>query len=264
MRTLLIGSAAAQKLIPSWRDPKDWDYFSDVGLKFGNDPVRRDVFWHAGLEEILPEGTCRSANLDELYTIKFSHSYWELRNGSWSKHMADLLKMKEAGAQLIPEWHDVLYKIWEDTHGKKVVDLTKEADEFFSDAVKRVYEHDSIHESMAYNGDRPLYEQFLLPGKTVQMDMAAVWDAPLDVQLNMFREEIYVTALERLVIPADYQYSPGRAYQWALRRTITSLTKGRSARFLVEHFDVLARPDINYVKFHLDNKHKLIKLEEAA
>ena len=30
------------------------------------------------------------ATLDMLYTIKLSHSAWDLRNGSWFKHMDDL------------------------------------------------------------------------------------------------------------------------------------------------------------------------------
>jgi len=259
MRTLLIGSAAAQRLLPWWRDPKDWDYFSDTSLKFAGDPVRRDVFWDDRLTELIPENTARAATLDELYTIKFSHSYWELRNGSWSKHMMDLVDMKRAGAQLIPAWHDLLYKVWEDLHGKKVVDLTQEAEEFFTDAVKRIYVHDSIHESVAY-GDRPIYEECLKDGHSVQMDMAKVWAMPKERQLQMFREEIYVTALERLVIPQNYQCSPGAAYQWALRRTITSLTKGRSAKFLVENFDVLRKPDIDYVKQHLSKSDKLVRL----
>ncbi|WKW85822.1 hypothetical protein SEA_PHINKBODEN_17 [Gordonia Phage PhinkBoden] len=263
MPALVIGSVAARWHLPEWRRGKDFDLFTNWSserlAKGWPYETRIEPFWDDRLFAILPQGTCRLATLDELYTIKFSHSYWELRNGSWSKHMADLLKLKDAGAKLIPEWHDLLYGVWEDLHGKKVVDLTQEADEFFSDAVKRIYVHDSIHDSVAY-GDRPIYEECLKDGKSVQMDMAKVWAMPVERQLQMFREEIYVTALERLVIPQDYKCSPGAAYQWALRRTITSLTKGRSARFLVENFDVLRKPDIDYVDHHLSKSDKLVRL----
>ncbi|AMS02565.1 hypothetical protein BJD55_gp016 [Gordonia phage Yvonnetastic] len=260
MRALEIGSSAARYRIPTWREPKDIDYWCDEDLPSGvKSLIRFDTFWHPRLADLLEDNVVRTATLDELYTIKFSHAYWELRNGSWEKHMADLLSMRDHGAQLIPEWHDHLYRVWEDVHGKKVVDLTQEAEEFFTDAVKRIYVHDSIHDSVAYH-DRPIYEECLKDGKSVQMDMEKVWAMPFERQVQMFREEIYVTALERLVIPSDYKCSPGRAYRWALRRTITSLTKGRSAKFLVENFDIFARADVDYVGIHLANTDKLVRL----
>lgn len=250
MTTLVIGSTAAHNWFDDWRAPKDFDVFSNAPN------IKGDVFWDERLAPLVGTKWRRIANPDELYTIKHSHAYWELKNGSWSKHMADLLELQRRGARLIPEWHDVLYKVWEDEHGKKQVNLNLEAEEFFTDAVKRVYEHDSLHESVAYY-DKPLYDYVLKDDHSVQMDMKKVWAMPHEDIVKMFREEVYVTALERLIIPNDYKFSPGRAYQWALRRTITSLTKGKSARFIVTHFKDFMRPDIDYVKKHLDNKDKL-------
>lgn len=253
MTLLITGSTAARYWFGDWREPKDFDCLSDM-------PTEGDAYWDDRLYELIPHGTRRFATPDELYTIKSSHAYWELRNGSWGKHMADLLNLRARGAQLIPEWHDLLYKVWEDLHGKKKVDLTMESDDFFADAVKRIYDHDSIHRSVAYTSGRPIYEECLKDGHSVQMDMQKVWAMPVERQIQMFREEIYVTALERLVIPSGYRHSPGGAYQWALRRTITSLTKGKSARFLVEHFDEFRRPDVDYVAVHRANASYLKEL----
>jgi hypothetical protein len=243
--------------IPGTRTPKDVDVFSPDAAG-----ENVDSFWHPYFELWIPDGTYRYATLDELYTIKVSHAYWELRNGSWNKHMSDVVMLKRAGAKLDEPLHNLLYKVWCEEHGSKQVDLKLEADEFFSDAVKRRYVHDSLHESVAY-GERPLYESVLKPGKSVQMDMDAIWALSFDDQVKLFREEIYVTALERLVIPHDYRFSPARAYAWALRRTITSLTKGWSARFLVENYEVFRRADVDYVDRHLANRHVLVELEEA-
>lgn len=420
MATLVIGSTAARHWFPDWREPKDYDVYSDS-------PVDGDVFWDDRLYNLIGrDTTIRMATPDELLSIKWSHAYWELKNGSWGKHMADLLDLERRGAQLIPEWHDVLYRIWEDKHGKKKVDLTMESggdDEevwlpypgdtrysvsnlgrvrgprkllegtecsgpvkyrqygigrestklghslvmetfvgplpvgmqvrhldgdpqnnrvsnlmygtplenaadkqrlgttvrgevhklaklteesvasiraeyargdvsqrqlaskygvaqslvgrvinhqswqgekgFFEDAVKRVYDHDSLHLSVAYTPGRPIYDECLKDGKSVQMDMAKVWAMPHEKIVQMFREEVYVTALERLVIPSGYRHSPGGAYQWALRRTITSLTKGRSARFLVEHFGEFCKPDVDYVAVHRANASYLKELAHA-
>src|SRR5690606_19253508 len=115
---------------------------------------------------------------------------------------------------------------------------------------------DSLHESVAY-GDRPIYEEVLKDGKTVQMDMRKIWAMPHERRIQLFREEVYVTALERKVIPSDYTCSPRAAYAWALRRTITSLTKGRSAQFMSENYRTFRVPDMDYVKHHLSKADRL-------
>lgn len=257
-RRLIIGSTAAY--IQGYLDrlPDDLDALSDEPPD-GKD----DFFWDTALADWIPDGTDRLATLDELYTIKLSHSYWELQNNSWRKHMHDLVILRDAGATVIQPLHDLLYGVWERKHGKKRVDLTQESDEFFSDAVRRRYDHDSLHRSVAYS-ERPLYEEVLKAGASVQMDMKKVWAMPFDLQIKLFREEVYVTALERIIIPSDYTESPRAAYAWALRRTITSLTKGKSAQFMSENYKTFRNPDIDYVKHHLSNADKLIPLEVPA
>lgn len=255
---LIIGSHAAKHHIPTWREPKDLDVFTEL-----QSVPRIDAYWHPSFANIFPtynDDHVRYATLDELYTIKCSHLYWDLRNNTWEKHAHDVLRLKEEGATLIVDKHNALYKVWEEKHGKKVVDLDMDKASFFDDAVPRVYDHDSVHYSVAY-GDAPLYESFLKDGEEINIDMKKVWAAPFDVQVQLFREEIYATALERKVIPANYVGSPRAAYVWALKRTITSLTKGRSARFIVENLDTFRSPDVDYVQRHLRQKHKLIKFE---
>lgn len=260
MTTLIIGSMAAvqQHGVPLGRLPKDCDVYSDQGPDGLTGD--QDIFWDDRLYSWLGEDSgTRFATLDELYTIKHSHAYWELPNRSWDKHMGDMLRLEEAGARLNDELHDLLYSIWVDKHGAKRVDLNMDKTEFFDDGVKRKYDHDSVHYSVAY-GDHPLYEDFLKAPPSVAIDMARVWEAPEDKIINLFREEVYATALERIVIPKDYRCSPMAAYRWALRRTITSLTKGRSAKFIVSNYRRFQRPDMDYVRHHKDNSHKLIEV----
>lgn len=254
---LVVGSTAMRYLVEGCREPKDFDVFT-------NDPLVEDMggdrFWHPDFEDWFFGD--RFATLDELYTIKVSHSYWQLENGSWLKHMSDIVALKDAGAVLNLELHNMLYKVWEEKHGKKKVNLEQSKDAFFKDAVQRIYDHDSIHYSVAY-GDRPLYESVYKDGpNSVSMDMAKVKALPFEECVRLFREEIYATALERWVIPTNYKISPRLAYARAVRKTIVSLTKGWSARFLVENYDVFRRPDMNYVRHHLSKKHLLIPLED--
>lgn len=256
---LIVGSHALIVNGLNLREPKDFDVFAP-GKVVSPRGLLGDRFWHESFGDWIPPGTDRYATLSELYTIKASHQGWELNNQSWNKHRYDLVMMKRRGAVLDEDLYKLLYKVWEGLHGKKVMNLDQEAAEFFSDAVRRVYDHDSLHYSVAY-GDRPMYEEVLKDGQEINMDMAKIKSMPHEWIVKLFREEIYATALERIVIPRNYRGSPGYAYDWALRRTITSLTKGWSSKFMIDNIEEFSRPDMDYVSHHLSKKHLLIPLE---
>lgn len=253
MTKTLIGSAAINAYIPGYRVPKDLDFFSDEPVDPEIDGIRTEAFWHPKLADWQ---WGEVATLDELYTIKVSHAFWDL-HGTWDKHMFDTMSLKKAGAQFIPDLYKILYKVWEETHGKKRANLEADPDDFFNDRViKRIYDHDSIHESVAYH-DRPLFEAILRDDSEVAVDKSK-WEAlSHEDKLRMVREEVYATALERLLVPSDYSYSKGKAYQIILKSTIVSLSKGWFPLYAVLHFDELTKPDVDYVKRHKDNAHML-------
>lgn len=260
MPTLVVGSHALNALGVCNRKPKDVDIFTDVDLShMSSINGKIDAFWHESFSEWLSEGSMRGATLDELYTIKLSHSHWELPNNSWPKHIYDLIQLQNAGAKLDFGLYKLLYKVWEEKHGKKVMNLDQDKSEFFDDAVRRTYDHDSLHASVAF-GDRPIYEEILRDGATVDIDPGKLWNLPHQRVVQLFIEEICVTALERKVIPSNYTHSPSAAYHWALRRTITSLTKGKSSRFILQNIQEFTKPDPDYVKRHLNNADRLVKL----
>lgn len=259
MTRIVIGSTALKHHMP-WLtlEPKDLDTFNSDG-----GPIDRseDSFWDDRLDDWF-QGDRRMVTLDELYTIKVSHAQWDIKNDTWTKHAGHIMEMQRYGACLIHELHDLLYKIWIDHHGPKKMTFS-ESEEFFDDAVVRKYDHDSLHESVAY-GSHALYIDFLKPGRSVAMDMGKVWASEHDEIVRLFREEIYATALERIVVPRDYRVSPGFAYRWALRRTITSLTKGKSSLWLLQNLKDFWSPNDpygdNYVHRHLRKSDKLIAL----
>ena len=146
--------------------------------------------------------------------------------------------------------------IWKEKHGKKKTNLNQKASMFFNDAVKRKYNHDSVHETVAYY-NAPLYQSILKDGQDVLVDSDKFFNMDYEEQLKLVREEVYTTALERILIPNNYKGSPTLAYKWALRRTITSLFKGRWALWTVLHYSDLSLPDCDYKQRHLDNRHKL-------
>lgn len=113
MKTLVGSSALKKHFGDFYRPVDDIDYFSDTNVEGA------DVFYHPDLEKW---SWGRIATADELYTIKVSHSFWELRNKSWSKHLRDIEFMQEKDCFFISELHEILYPIWEEIHGTKNVD----------------------------------------------------------------------------------------------------------------------------------------------
>lgn len=254
MPTLVVGSTAMARFLSGARYPKDTDVFSDNPASPG-----WDTFWHESLREWIGEDTFRFASLHELYTIKVSHSQWDLANHTWEKHVYDIAEMKKAGAKLDLGLHKLLYKVWEETHGVKIMDLNQDKSEFFADAVRRTYDHDSLHDSVAY-GDLPIYTEVLKDGAEVDIDMKKMKALPMERFVDLIKEEIFVTALERIVIPRNYRVSPRAAYWWALRRTATSLTKGWTARTIMDNIGLFLEPGSDYIGRHKEKSHKLIRV----
>jgi hypothetical protein len=265
--TLIIGSTAMKHWFPEAREPKDRDIFSpdpwDTGDRMWDDRFRWYGSWdHAfGQHPLYAAATDpHYATPDELLTIKLSHAGWDLKNGSWFKHMEDVAFLQERGAKVIEPLYDLLYSIWEDKHGKKRVDLNYDKAEFFDDAVRRKYDHDSLHRSVALTPGYPLWEKFLADGQEIKMDMKKIWAASLATRQNLFWEEIAATALERTMIPSDYTASPRAAWAKALKLTVTSLTKGKSSRFIAENYSWYRKPAFPYVEMHLANTQYLEEL----
>lgn len=260
---ILIGSEALKKYVDIRRQPKDVDFFTD-GNSFPSSQFKDykiENFSHPELSRWFL-GEERTATLNELYTIKVSHIFWDLRNNSWEKHVHDIMKMQEAKANLDLGLYTLLYSIWEERYGKKQARLNVEPEDFFKSSVRRVYDHDSIHASVAYYGE-PLFNRILRDGSAVAVDINK-WNALSQAdKIKTVREEVYATALERQIIPSDYTYSPRAAYHWALKKTVTSFSKGWFPLFIVMNLSELWNPEIDYVARHKENADRLIKLEEG-
>jgi hypothetical protein len=262
MTPTLIGSWALTYWFPDARAPgKDCDWHSYKTIDYPmNDPEKRNDVFVDGRLSAWPWGAI--ATPDELYTLKISHSFWEI-NGSrnWDKHASDIVFLQRKGAKFLRPLYDIVLPIWKERYRRNPTNLNQSAGEFFADAVNRMYVHDSIHVSVAY-GARPLYESILRDGSEVAVDNSKFWVMPHGTQIKLVREEIYATALERILIPRDYGGSPRSAYHWALRRTVTSLFKGEWALFLMLNLDELMRPDCDYMARHLSNRHMLLPIGE--
>ena len=133
---MIIGSTALQYHFEDfWRKPKDKDVIGEVIKGADN------------LKDIPCLQKTDIIGKNELYTLKCSHSFWDLPNGSWRKHMYDIQMMKDRGCELIPDLFWKLYNFWLSLNGPhKKSNLKLSSDEFFNNALASKYNHDYLHE----------------------------------------------------------------------------------------------------------------------
>ena len=264
MKKVLIGSKALATYFSDYRMPKDADYIIDgvfqhsVG-ESGERVEYYDCNRNRGLR-VLFERTNEIPTVDELYTLKLSHCFWPVH---WEKTMGDLAFMQSHGAKIDENLFGLLYTDWEKIHGKKRAYLKKENEKFFSDCVKREYIHDDIHRAIAYN-DRPMFECVKSDLNSAFVSKSMFLGLPFEDKLKLCREEIYVVALERFLIPSDFRHSKMYAYKKACEKLLTSMTKGWFPKFIAENWLSLRKPDNHdFIGLFNSKSDKIKRVEEG-
>lgn len=254
---ILVGSTALQHHLPNSRTPNDVDVWSDeqYDKQQGYDYKVMPSSILQLLEYVRLDDT-NVATLDSLYTIKCSHLGWDSPN--WHKHKLDLLHMRHLGCVLNQQLYTALLQIWKTKLGTKdFLSLNKSKQDFFTDNVTYVYDHDWLHQQVSYP-QVPVYTHCLVDGADVLIDKQKFDLLPFKQQVCMFREEITVIAIERWLVHPNNKVSWVQAYMKALKKTITTLTKGWATEFLVMNLQHFIKPEYCYFKYTLnkikDNK----------
>lgn len=239
---LIIGSVAMYHWFKDARQPKDIDLLSSVVNK--QLPVL-DSQWHDVAQKIIQSSNDKVfADPNILYTLKVSHAQWDI---NWEKTLYDVVFLKQKGCSLLPDIHAELVSLWETIHGKKSVKMNESVDEFFKKYVVRKFNHEKVHESVAYY-NTPMHER-------IRPDLSNVWCSsdmffklPLEMQHATGKEELLVTAIERFNLTSKSTKTQCLvALQKAYKLLCTSMTKGWFALFLIE----------NYKEIFLDSKQEL-------
>src|SRR5271156_1591992 len=99
-------------------------------------------------------------SLDMLFTIKSSHKYLKNSPHFW-KTVADYHTLKHIGAQVRPEYQAFLKLREAETYTYAHPKLNVSKDNFFKDdSIEYVYDHDTIHQSVA-KFERPAYTYYM-------------------------------------------------------------------------------------------------------
>ncbi|WP_440913124.1 DUF7275 domain-containing protein, partial [Enterococcus innesii] len=207
------------------------------------------------------EFTSEIASLNEIYTLKVSHSPWVISERSWMKHIADIKKLKIHGAKLIPELHDIAYSEWEKRKGAKKVNLNQDKTEFFANNVRRKYDHDSIHSAIAFD-KYPMYMSILEDNESVKTSQYKFKNLSEQEKVKLVQEEIMVLSLERDLIPSSKNIDKTilfASYIKQLRLLITQYSKGWFPQWIIENYYLVAKPPLDYwKKFETSNKKVLL------
>ena len=244
---VLVGSNAARLWIPEFRIGKDIDWWSTEvvdGENFDTCVIPQNIL------KLMEEGSLIGgvATLNDLLTIKLSHLPYGIL---WLKHLNDYLVFKKHGATVNKKLYEYSQEYWKEVHGNKTnLSLYKTKDVFFDDFVKKEYDHDYLHELVAFP-HKPVYSVCLKDGQDVMTDKEKFFSLPFEQQVKMFREEVNVIATERWLIPTkdSGKITFREAYSKSLHKTVTALTKGKASRFLCENIEEFIRPNRKEVEY---------------
>lgn len=241
---IIVGSTALKHFNLNRCEPKDVDrWWSEKDLPAG---IEDDCFLPNHIIQMVPTKD-GYATPDAILTIKCSHLPWDIK---WEKTKNDIIWLKEKGCQIIPSLYMALKGHWEEVHGdKSFLSLGKSKDDFFNDHVQYVYDHDYLHEVVA-SPAKPMYQRCLKDGHDVLIDVDKFHRMPFEDQVRMFREEVSVIAIERWLVNPHWKGKLDwwKAYQLALKKTITRLTKGWACDFMVHNLEHFILPKWEYFR----------------
>lgn len=257
---IIIGSTAAKKHFPNFREPKDLDVLErpekqEALKKNYSGPQRLECYYYGPSSDYILNKYSDGSHLlpSALYTLKAAHFKFDVH---WEKTASDIIFFQREGVKLDEELYKLAFADFKALYGKRWASLKgKDSKTFFEDAVKRKYVHDTIHEAVAYY-ERPLYER-ILTGKGVECDVDKMKQLSPEDQIRLAKEEIFVTALERYIVPNDFKFSAHRAYWLSLKKFVTTMSSGKMSRFLIDNFEKLAKNNDDYVGKFKQNEHKL-------
>ena len=236
---LIIGSSAAKHhLKDGWREPKDFDIFKTEScgdLTFLTDKRIEFSIIPDYPMNLLSEGSQNNyISLNNLYTLKLSHCFWPL---NLDKTINDIIALSRLGCTINEQLFYVMKQHWSKIHGdKSFLSLNKNKDAFFDDAVKKVVEHDTLHEWVA-KYDEPLYKKCLKDYNEVLLDYGKFSALPHEDKIHMIREEIMVIGIERFAIHKGLDMPSGLCYNRASKIVLTRLMKNKFADFMAFNLD---------------------------
>lgn len=248
MYPVLIGSRALNYWNPKLQinESTDWDvisYNSHEGCEFHSPFLlnNKEMTGYATKEEVtLPDGSkARVMSMLGLAIIKRSHLWRDL---SFDKHITmyhkyGLSTALEESLDKKIVFSDLTLRTMlthqEFPQGNPNLMQTKE--DFFDDAVVKKYDHDYLHELVAFY-DKPLYTRMLRTQELAWCEKDKWNSFTQEDKVKCVAEETFVIALERFMIPSNWKHPGKLAYMKALKKVCTTLCSGWFRCYSIDHY----------------------------
>jgi hypothetical protein len=227
----------------------------------------------ADLLERYPDYT--HAAPETLLALKLSHRYLK-DSPHFLKTMRSIQHFRALGIELSPFSQEWLPKREAETYVYNHPKLNVSKGEFFNgDGVNYVYDHDSIHETVALLADnygeapRPAYTYYMQDGAQVMTSKEKFFAVPEQIRLYGVYEESCVLALERSQIPFNFEPNPRYSFELALMKVCTSITSGWFREYAWENYDKVldlynALGEDDYIKRFKRKQHLLKPFKEGV
>ena len=173
------------------------------------------------------------ASLDMCYMLKMTHRF-KKNSPHFLKTMRDIHIMRQSGAKIRDDHRDFYERRLKETLSYGHPKLNQNKKDFFTDSVPYVYDHDTIHLTVAKFG-KPAYS-FYKPDDNEVYCSKEMFDAQTEeIRLAGVYEEACVLALERSQIPYP-ETDPKASFDKALEKVCTSITSGWFREFAWENY----------------------------
>lgn len=262
MLNILIGSRALaywdQGFTP--KPEADWDIISDEPIE-GAEWHKPDHLNNWKFEQFIGEARLTFnghrvyvVNRWALAIIKRSHLWRDLSFQKhitmYHKHMSDWRCWTWAERELLTE----RTKLTRIAYPQGNPNLMQTKEDFFDDAVTKKYDHDYLHELVAYH-DKPLYTRLLRDPSLAWCEEDKWRTLDHADKIKCIAEEAHVIAIERMMIPNEWNYPAKRAYVKAVDKVCTTLCSGWFRDYAIDHYpEVMVHFDqskFNHVKKEL-------------
>jgi len=241
---LLIGSRAIAYHDPSFSLKKDadWDVVSPHPIE-GTEHHRLDFLNNADIEQFATDNVIkfngselRVVSMKGLALIKRSHLWRDL---GFQKHITHYHKFLKHHAIEITEkdkdFLDVRMELSRREFSQHIISLKKSKDEFFDDAVVKVFDHDYIHTLVAFT-EKPMYVRMLEDGEQVFCSKEKWEKFTVEEKNFCVAEEAYTIAIERFMVPKDWKYPSKMAFMKSLDKVCTTLCSGWFRDWAIDHY----------------------------
>lgn len=248
MKNLLIGSRALEYWSPDFKckPNADWDIISLHEIKDDTKRIEHHAFNALGSSDLQRYASDEYIDIAGqrvyivtpigLTIIKRSHLWRDL---SFQKHITHYHKhlakyragFKEVDELILENRTKLTMAAYPQGHPS----LKKSVKDFFDDYVEKKYNHDYLHELVAYH-DKPLYTQLQRDSSSAWCDKD-LWDKLSTAdKIKCVAEEAQVIAIERFLVPSNWNYAPRHAYLKALDKVCTTLCSGWFREFAIDNY----------------------------